>query len=431
MGFLVEKRETVKTTEELNTAMKEGNDTTIENITVDADSVMNLSPISSSVEMITSLIASLEFKLYKKLAKNKLEEITDDKRLFYLNKEANYFTNGNTLKKNIVKDMILNGIAFVNIDKTRNDVIGLYYVESKNVVCIIETKPIPKNISVSIQGQNVNINDFIVASYNVKNGLIGNGLIKKNEKLLEIALRIQNYFNSNLKAGGGSKGIWQSEKKLGTEEFEQLKEDAKEIREKNAEIVLNSMIKYTPLNNSNKDMQIVENLELINKQLYELFGLSAELTEEQFKTFIKTKLNTIINALESAVDRALLLEDEKEQNLCFKLDLDRLTEADIKERFTAYKMSIDSGITSLNEIRLKENLEPIEGLDLFKMSIGQAFFDANTKTWIIPNMGIIGGKDNGKDNTGVDDSKDKTQQDNTTTENQDNKEKNNQQKEQN
>lgn len=420
MGFLIQKRTAVNTTEELASSIKEGIDTSIESITVDSDSVMNLSPICSSVEMISSLIASLEFKLYKKLTKNKLEEIIDDKRLFYLNKEANYFTNANTLKKNIVKDMILNGISFVNIDRFKNDVIGLYYVESKNVVCTQETKAIPKNIKITIQGQEVNINDFIVVSYNVKNGLTGNGLIKQNEKLLEIALRIQEYFNGNLKSGGGSKGIWQSERKLGKDEFEQLKQDAKDIREKNAEIVLNSSVKYTQLSNSNKDMQIVENSEFINKQLYEIFGLDEKLTEEQFKTFIKTKLNTIINSLENAVNRALLLEEEKEQNLFFKLDLDKLTEADIKERFTAYKMSIDAGITSLNEIRLKENYEPIEGMDLFKMSIGQAFFDANTKTWIIPNMGITGGDNNAKESQGVDGSKNKTQQDNSETEKEEN-----------
>ncbi len=429
MGFLVETRE-IETTSDLETALTGEN---IPNIKVNKDSIMNLSAISSSIELISSLIASLDFKLYKKIDKLKLEEILDDKRLFLLNKEANYFTNSNTLKKNMVKDMILDGISYINVERDRNNVNGLYYVDSKEVSCLEDNKAIHKDIKCSIRGQEIDLNDFIVASYNVKNGLKSNGIVEQNKDLLETALRLQSYFNSNLKAGGGRKGIWKSENKLRADEFTQFKKDAKDIQETNANIVLNSNVNYTPITNSNRDMQLIENFESMNKQLYNLFGLKENLSEEDFKTFIKTKLNTIVNCIECAVDRALLLEGEKEkeQNYCFKLDLDELTEADIKERFEAYKLSLDSGIESINEIRRKENLEPTNGLDLHKMTIGQALYNTNNGEWIIPNLGVTGGGTEDADikakfraNKSVDNIEDKTQQDITKTEETENTRKN-------
>lgn len=417
MGFLIETRE-LNTIEDLSNTI---NDVSINSlqVNVDKDSVMGLSAISSSVELISSLIASLDFRLYKKVDKLKLEEIEKDNRLFFLNKEANYFTNANTLKKNMVRDMLLSGISYINVERNRNDVKGLYYVDSKNVTCLQDTSPIPKKISCSIQGQEIDLNNFIVASYSVKDGLKGNGLIEQNKDLLEVALTLQAYLNKNLQAGGGRKGIWKSEKKLGTDEFKQFKQDAKDIRNTDADIVLNQNVNYTPLTNSNKDMQIAENFTMINNQLYNLFELKENLSVEDFKTFIKTKLNPIVNTIECAVDRALLLETEKEENYMFKLDLDELTEADIKERYEAYKLSLDSGIESINEIRRKENLEPTDGLDLHKMTIGQALYNTYTGEWIIPNLGVTGGGTENEDikakdraNESVDNIKDKTQQDN-------------------
>ena len=417
MGFLIETRE-LNTIEDLSNTI---NDVSINSlqVNVDKDSVMGLSAISSSVELISSLIASLDFRLYKKVDKLKLEEIEKDNRLFFLNKEANYFTNANTLKKNMVRDMLLSGISYINVERNRNDVKGLYYVDSKNVTCLQDTSPIPKKISCSIQGQEIDLNNFIVASYSVKDGLKGNGLIEQNKDLLEVALTLQAYLNKNLQAGGGRKGIWKSEKKLGTDEFKQFKQDAKDIRNTDADIVFNQNVNYTPLTNSNKDMQIAENFTMINNQLYNLFELKENLSVEDFKTFIKTKLNPIVNTIECAVDRALLLETEKEENYMFKLDLDELTEADIKERYEAYKLSLDSGIESINEIRRKENLEPTDGLDLHKMTIGQALYNTYTGEWIIPNLGVTGGGTENEDikakdraNESVDNIKDKTQQDN-------------------
>ncbi|KFX58357.1 phage portal protein [Clostridium botulinum] len=382
MGFLMETRaDNAQTLQEILNSKKD-------NITVNKDTITNISAVYSCLEFITSIIASLDFKLYKKSNTNKLEEIKDDKRLFLLNKEPNYFCNATQLKKDLVKDMLIDGIGYINVDKNKNDVENLYYVNSNVISVMLDSEAIHKDVVISVQGQEMDMTDFIIATFSVKDSLTANGMLKQNKDLFTVALRLQDYFNKNLKAGGGRKGVWKSENKLGIDEMSQFKKDAKDIQESDANIVLNKGLSYIPLTNSNREMQIMENMRFLNEEIIQLFGFPKILNNDTFKTFVKTKINPIINAIECAVDKCLLLEKEKENGYCFKMYTDEIVKADIIERFNAYKLSLDAGIETVNEIRNKENLESVKGMDIHKMTIGQALFNSNDGSWFVPNIGM-------------------------------------------
>lgn len=425
MSFLIEKREAEDDYAKMQTLLNGGS---LDAVEVNRENIMNIGALSASMELITGLLSSLDFKLYKKVNKTKVEEIEDDNRLFLLNREPNSLINGTQLKKNLIEDMILEGIGFINIDKSLNTFNNLYYVDSKEVMITMDNEAIHKNADVSVRGKKYELFDFIIASLNVKNGLMGNGILKRNKDILALALLQQSYINKIYKSGGGRKGVWQSTKKLGTEELQQFKKDAKDIQETDANIVLNEFLSYTPLTNTNRDMQMLEAKEQLNNEIREMFNIPKELNEEGFKSFVKVKLNPIVNSLESAVNKSLLLETEKEDGYFFKLDLYELTKADIIARYNAYKMALDSGFVSINEVRLEENKEEIENMNVFKVSIGSALYNADTGVYFMPNMNSqmeADGKvvnEGVEENTGVSNSKEKTikdkeqKQDNTIKE---------------
>ncbi|EES47884.1 phage portal protein [Clostridium botulinum] len=383
MGFLMETRA------DNNQTLQQILNTTIDSIVVNKDTISNISAVYSCLDFITSIIASLDFKLYKKTNTNKLEEIRDDKRLFLLNKEPNYFCNSTQLKKDIVRDMLIDGIGYINVEKNNNEFENLYYVDSNVISVMLDSEAIHKDVIISVQGQEMDISDFIIATLSVKNSIEGNGMLKQNKDLFKLALTLQNYFNKNLESGGGRKGIWKSEgKQLGSSEFAQFKQDAKDIQNTDQPIILNKGLTYTPLTNSNREMQIMENMRFVNEEIIQLFGFPKILNSDTFKTLVKTKINPIINAIENAVDKTLLLESEKEQGYCFKMYTDEIVKADIIERFNAYKLSLDAGIETVNEIRNKENLESVKGMDIHKMTIGQALYNSDDGSWFIPNTGV-------------------------------------------
>lgn len=384
MGFLMETR----AGESQTAIQKLFGEANLNEVDVNRSSVLNISSVSSAIELISSSISTLDFKLYKKINKNKIEEIEDDNRLYLLNIEPNYLMNSTQLKKAMVQDILLDGNTYVNIEKFKTEFKRLNYLESKNASVTLDTEVIHKDAKITVQGQEFEIYDFIIATLNSIDGVQGKGILKNNRDLLALAILIQTYLNKNFKSSGGRKGIWKSEKKLGDSEFKQFKQDAKDIQETDANIVLNNSISYTPLNNTNKDMQILEIKRFLAEEIRNIFNIPEKLDNEGFKSFIKIVLNPIINSLESAVNKALLLEEEKKQGYFFKLDVNELTRADIDTRYLAYKTSLDAGIESVNEIRAKENLEPINGLDIFKMTIGQALYNSKDSTWFIPNTGV-------------------------------------------
>lgn len=383
MGFLRETR-----AEEQTSLQKLFSVADLSEVDVNRNSILSLSAVASAIELISSTISTLDFKLYKKINKTKIEEIEDDNRLYLLNVEPNYLMNSTQMKKAIVQDIILDGNAYVNIEKVRNEIKTLNYLESRNLNVVLDTEPIHKDAKISIQGENYEVYDFIIATLNTLDGVQGKGILKNNRDLLALALLVQTYLNKNFKSGGGRKGVWKSEKKIGDTEFKQFKQDAKDVQETDANIVLNSNINYTPLSNTNRDMQILEIKQFIAAELRMLFNIPGKLDNDGFKSFIKIVLNPIINSIESAVNKALLLEDEKKQGYFFKLDVNELTRADIDTRFLAYKTSLDAGIESVNEIRMKENLELVDGMDIHKMTIGQALYNSKDGSWFVPNTGV-------------------------------------------
>lgn len=384
MGFLMETRaEDNQTT--IQKLFGEGN---LNDVEVNRDNILSISAVSSAIELISSTISTLDFKLYKKIDKNKIEEIEDDNRLYLLNMEPNFLMNSMQLKKAMVQDIILDGNTYVNIEKSKNTINHLNYLESRNVNVMLDTEVIHKDAKITVQGQEFEIYDFIIATLNSVDGVQGKGILKNNRDLLALAILIQNYLNKNFKSGGGRKGVWQSEKKLGDLEFKEFKRNVKDIQETDEAIILNSNMKYSPLTNTNRDMQILEIKRFLAEEIRNIFNIPEKLDTEGFKSFIKIVLNPIINSLESSINKALLLEEEKKEGYFFKLDVNELTRADIDTRFLAYKTSLDAGIESVNEIRAKENLEPVEGLDIFKMTIGQALYNSKDGSWFIPNTGV-------------------------------------------
>ncbi|NFT93955.1 phage portal protein, partial [Clostridium botulinum] len=208
MGFLMETR-----AENNQTVMQklfgEGN---LSDINVTRDNILSISAVSSAIELISSTISTLDFKLYKKINKTKIEEIEVDNRLYLLNVEPNYLFNSTQMKKAMVQDLIIDGNTYVNIEKSKNknEFERLNYLECRNVSVMLDTEPIHRDAKLMIEGKEYEIYDFIIATLNTKDGVNGRGILKNNRDLLALALLIQTYLNKNFKSGGGRKGVWQS-----------------------------------------------------------------------------------------------------------------------------------------------------------------------------------------------------------------------------
>jgi len=99
-----------------------------------------------------------------------------------------------------------------------------------------------------------------------------------------------------------------------------------------------------------------------------------------------------------ALNKSMLLEAEKEDYF-FAADTYELTKGDADKRFGAYKEAIETGWMQVDEVREKENMEPL-GLEFIKLGLQDVLYDPKTKVVYTPNTNQsnrLGGEKEGQE----------------------------------
>lgn len=136
------------------------------------------------------------------------------------------------------------------------------------------------------------------------------------------------------------------------------------------------------------EMQLNQNKVTNAEQIAMLFGLSPDVLsgradDRTYINSIRTAVLPVVSAFEMALNRALLLEEEKHSKY-FVIDTSELLKADILTRYQAYQIGLAANFLQPDEIRFKENLAPL-GLDFIKLGLNDVLYDPKTKQIYTPN----------------------------------------------
>ena len=81
------------------------------------------------------------------------------------------------------------------------------------------------------------------------------------------------------------------------------------------------------------------------------------------------------------------MESEKE-DCYFDFDISELIKGDIDKRYAAYSVGIEKGFLQTDEVRRKENLEPL-GMKFIKLGLQDGLFDPESKTVYVLNTSKV------------------------------------------
>ena len=351
---------------------------------------LEIPTFSAAVDFIASTVAMLPVKLYKEDGAGHTEEITEDSRLTVLNDESGDTLNTYEIKKAIVTDMLIHGAGYVYIERKRNSVKSLRYVSFGSISAQKGIDPIFKVIDISVNGRKYNAWDFIILTRKTSDGASGKGVIDEHNTLLSAAYNMLRLENNMAVSGGGKKGFLQSDRKLAQPELDKLKEAWNQLycNPDNRAMVLNDGVKFQEGSNSAVDLQLNQNKVTNSQQIALIFGLSPDVisgkaSSETYMSSVKTGVLPIVQALQTAINRALLLENEK-QSMYFVVDTAELLKGDIRSRYEAYRIGLEANFLQPDEIRYKEDLPPL-GLDFIKLGLNDVLYDTKTKTFYTPN----------------------------------------------
>lgn len=356
---------------------------------VDRDTIMNIPAISACVNMIADTVSSLKIKLYRK-DKDRIEEVTDDHRTFLLNEDTGDTLDAVQFKKAMITDMFLGRGGYAYVNRVFGEVISIHYVEEQKIGFHKNCDPIFKDYMLEVGGRTYNPWQFITLLRNTRNGCYGRSIIEESPELWDIIYSSQQYEKTLVKKGGNKKGFLKAKNKVGEEVMRKLKEAFRKLYSNNSEsvVVLNDGLEFQESSNTSVEMQLNENKETNNKDACKVFLIPPTIingnpSEEDKKQYYQGCILPILTRFATAINRAMLLEDEK-STMFFAFDDTDLTKGDIEKRFEAYKIALDSGFMQLDEVRKNEKL-PAFGLDFIKLGLQDVIYYPKENKIYTPN----------------------------------------------
>lgn len=354
----------------------------LNNETITREKALTLPAVSGAVDFICNAVACMPVKLYK-YKQGKITEVENDNRTRLLNGDTGDTLDAFQLKKAMVEDYLLGKGGYAFIQRQRNDVTGIYYVEEKYITVMKNPDPIHKEYEIYVEGKRYEPFEFIKLLRNTKDGASGVGLTVEVSKALETAYQTLLYQLSLVKSGGNKKGFLKSQRKLGQEEIDILKKAWRNMYANNEEnvVVLNNGLEFQEASNSSVEMQLNESKQTLKDEINNLFHI-----HDEFDLTFKEAIYPIVKAFETALNRDLLLEKEK-KNYFFEFDTKEIVKASLQERYNAYKTAKETGFMTLNEIRQAENMNSIDGMDVVNVGLSAVLYDTETGKYFTPNTG--------------------------------------------
>ena len=355
---------------------------------ISCEQALNIPAVARCVNLISETVSMIPIKLYREEitgGKRKTVEVTDS-RCDLLNEDTKDTLDGAQFKKALVRDYLLNGNAYAYINKQRNSVKSLHYVDSKNITINQNFNPIFKDYNILVHGQTYKPFEFLKILRATKDGARGSGVIEENGELLKVAYTTLKFEQNLVSTGGNKKGFINAKNRLTKEAIDALKAAWYKFYSNNDEnvIILNEGLTFQEASNTSVEMQLNESKKSMSDSILEIFGMP---TDWNWETFIKTAIMPILATFECALNRDLLLEKEK-KSFYFAFDTKEIIKGDIKTRFEAYKTALESNLMQIDEVRYLENLEPL-GLNFIKLGLQDVLFNPVTKEVYTPNTNQI------------------------------------------
>lgn len=360
--------------------------------------------VAGAVGIISRTAANVPIKLYKREGE-KVVEVKGDKRVKLLNTETGDTLDAKQMKQAMFRDYYLGrgGYCFVNWDGLQVE--SLHYVPCDNISIAKNADVIFKDFVILVQGKIYYPHQFIKLLRNSSDGAEGKSIVEQNERLMSVAYNSLRYEETLVKTGGNKKGFVKSQKKLAQPAIDALKQAWNKLYQNNTEnvVILNDGLEFQESSNTSVEMQLNENKKTNGDEFCKILNIppnmmNGNVKEEDDKHMIKYCVSNLLEEFTTAIDKVLLLESEKDDYF-FAADMYELTKGDIDKRYAAYKVASETGWLQIDEIRCKENMEPL-GMNMIKLGLQDVLYDPDKGLIYIPNTNQtykIGGEKKGQE----------------------------------
>ncbi|MCF7914510.1 MAG: phage portal protein [Spirochaetaceae bacterium] len=333
---------------------------------LNVESALRIAAVFDAVRILSEDVASLPLHIYS--GDNTNKERNDQIPLArILHKAPNEYQSAMDLREALTASLLLTGHAYSEIESDRRgEVAALHFIDPYRV-----SIHIGKTLQFKIDGKDFPSNKIFHIHGFSTDGVHGRAIAAQACESLELSRYLDIYGRRFFQSGGNLKGILKHEKHLSKEAHENLKGSFIDTYGSGPAkgfgvAVLEEGIDYMPIQSKPEESQLLELRKFQVNEVARWFRLPPHMLgdlerathsniEQQSLEYVKYTLRPWLVRIEQAISRQLLSGE-----FYCEHNLEGLLRADIKSRYDAYAVGRQWGWLSVNDIRRKENMEPVK-----------------------------------------------------------------------
>jgi HK97 family phage portal protein len=338
---------------------------------------MHLSTVYRCVEVISDSIAQLPLEVIQTKNNHKHKYV---KHAAYklLAKEPNQNMSRYTFIKLMVTSMLLKGNAYAYIVRDeRYNAKAIYYVPSEYVTIIKPTRigePIRYSVT-GIKGEVEACNMIHILNFTY-DGFEGISTIRSAATTLGIAMASENHSLGFFNGGCNTGGILKVNTPLNQKQKDALKSSwiqafNTDHGTPNGVAILEGNMEYSPITVNPADAQLLESRQFNTIEICRFFGVNPvkvfDLSKSSYSTVEATNLSFLTDTLSPIIEKITLEFERKifkpseRDSIEVRFDLTKFMAIDKQSEAAYFTQLFNIGAITVNEIRQKLDLCPVEG----------------------------------------------------------------------
>lgn len=345
-------------------------------VQVSEDNALTFSAVYAAVRIISETIASIPLNVYQADGETRTKAVGHPIQKL-LAEAPNSVSSTFTFRESMAANLVLHGNAYAKIE----------FNAAGRPISLIPLNPLKVEVKV-LDGEKVYIfaDEHTYLDYEVLhfvglsfNGLTGKSPLTVAREAVAIGLAAQEYGARFYSNGANTGGVITAPGRLNTEVIKRLKESWNRANSGNSNAhgtaILEEGMKYEKIGLDPEAAQFLQSRKFQVNEIARIFRIPpsylADLensstranVEQQAIQFVRDCVTPYVRRMEVELNRKLFRENEADYYAYFTVE--GLMRGDLKGRYDAYATARQWGWLSVNDIRDLENLNPVEGGDVY------------------------------------------------------------------
>lgn len=354
---------------------------------VSEEAGMKLSAVYSCINVLSSNLAQLPLHVMRRNGKS-VERATDHPAYDLLHLEPNALTSSYDWRETSQAITVAWGNSLTKIKRNkRGEVESLILSNPHNIEPVLKGGRLYyRFVNAGGEVEALESQEVLhVRAFSAGKQMWSKSVIRQNADAISLGQQAVNYGNNFFSGGGRPTGILSAKGDMSSDQFTKFvgfwnKVKSQLRTEDNKTVLLPNQLEYKSITIPPEDAQFIDSRKLSRSEIAGIFNVPAHMINDLEKASFSNITESSINFLrytmmpwivrwEQELNRKIFTSAERKAGYYVQFNVKGLLRATPKEQAEIYSKAIQDGYMNRNEIRSLEDLNPVDGLDDFLISV--------------------------------------------------------------